>query len=337
MRKSVTRKTLGMLAVLSTVVVGGVYATWTYTNSPEDVSGNVDVILGEFEYVSSEVVPSVEQQEAVEAFLAVLNTPAANDELQEIVDYYDNSRNYINGDDVISRYNSWFAGIDNRLIYELGNQEGYYIIKFDTNESKNGKATSFVMFSTPNVVEGKNGQMVTDVYKSIFAIENGEYVEKACVKGCAPYAYDNTLRSGSYNTDLWAKEIVENTYYAANLNTNVDGDPSTVVNYNTNNTNLGNFVHYAFTAKENGSYTITTDKACTIGVYKNLADGNWGASLENDTYKVAGSLDATATTLTFTATANTTYYIRLTMPRPANGDYNTYTSDYNVQMYIVKS
>lgn len=328
------KKVLFLPLLLCGLTATGVFATWQYATNPVgEAQHNV-----EFIFTFAPPTFTEEQQVAISNFLKVLNDTTANGEFQEVLDYYGGSRNYVNGKDVIRRGNT-----DNELIYDLGNTDGYFIIKYDRTESQSGDAESFVVFSTPNAVSGYSGKMVQEVYKTTFLVErdaSGKAVnfrEKETLIGEAPYAYDNTLRSGSYNTDLWAKEIVENTYYAANLNTNVDGDPSTVVNYNTNNSNFGNFVHYAFTAKENGSYTITTDKACTIGVYKNLADGNWGASLENDTYKVAGSLDATATTLTFTATANTTYYIRLTMPRPANGDYNTYTSDYNVQMYIVKS
>lgn len=325
------KKVLFLPLLLCGLTATGVFATWQYATNPVgEAQHNV-----EFIFTFAPPTFTEEQQAAISNFLKVLNDTSANGEFQEVLDYYDGSRNYVNGNDVIRRGNT-----DNELIYDLGNTDGYFIIKYDRTESQSGDAESFVVFSTPNAVSGYSGKMVQEVYKTIFLVErdeNGKAVyfrEKETLIGEAPYAYDYTLGEASYNTDFWARDISADTYYKVNLNTNVDEDPSTPVNYNTNNSDLGNFAHFAFTAETRGSYTITTDKACKIGVYSNLADNSWGANLEGTRYKVAGTADATATSLTFTAKANTKYYIRLTMPEPTDGNYAAYTDDYIVQMEV---
>ena len=237
------------------------------------------------------------QLAAINNMLDVLNDSTAmgvfQDILQDIGDggfFGWGGRNYANGNDIEDGNTS-----NNALVDAFAQTNGYFIVKFDRDEAaSDAGATTFTMFSTPSAVASRSG-MVTEVFKTTFQKDpvTGTYSSVASIEGTAPATYDNTIRANSYNTDYWAAVLEPSTPYTVNLNHDTDNDPST------NNNPAQTYV--AFRATAGKTYQISFDRSCTVA---------WNTAATNGTYGNSQTVAASGT-VTITATADATYYVRI--------------------------
>lgn len=272
--------------------------------------------------ISFPIMTSV-QMKSIQAFIDVLNDAASMKAFQDVMNGKDSgllSRNYLGSADLVDD-----------TLNELASTGGFYIIKYDMDETA-GDRKSFTMFSTPDEVTVTSG-MVPNVFKTTFVLnpETGKYEEVQTVEGEAlASGYSNNLKTNSYNTDYWAAKLELGKSFDVDLNLSKDGDPAT--NYNQQyQTSRKNFIgidndpfdnafdgctFIVFTPELTGDYTIhVTNNGAGVPFRIRYRTSELDKYIDQNYSDLRTVVDGV---YTYTLTAGTKYYFAIQMPSDAN-------------------
>lgn len=313
--KHVTRMLCVFSLIVSILLCGGVFATWTFANPViEKVSGQWEIMLGKIDWTGSDVLPddgSTGEKHA--ALIQKILDGVMVDENGKVTNLGLNSSDSYISKEIKDRSGSWFAGSDtlgSMDFWEKNDINNY----FNTNTENvsfilyfpNGVADTYYLYTTSVKLEDNGnptvaiGQNIYPIYETVLKKNSmGIYEATKTTLGYAKSAYYDNRITGSL---LKYPSFDPSTFTAAELGHTSStaiwtykGQDSTVYPKSATAD-----IYLRVKPSADTSYTVTVSMGCKVTVLdQNL-----------NPVAVTGGSQGSAS-VTFNATANRTYYFKI--------------------------